>query len=316
VEFIDPDSEGIESSDQAIIDVDKKSIPQLKRIILDPKGYNKEVADLRAMLKEHIVKIENADWKDQKQNALDQMTATGFWESENRYQILNCIEIMDRMEAGFKSAVSIMDRLSGLKNRDRKTYPVKLIKRLASLLYLLDQAYLSHVNNLPHDAFLMVECNQQSSNMNDKVVNFIHHIKKMYLNWAKNRRMQYTVIKELKDQQRNSFCTMLAVNGFGAYRILKSEQGLHVFEVPKDSGRSFDRYNVRVVIAAQPDIPVNDTDSYIKVAEKELNESSKGKLKVVRRYREEPSGLVRDSINNWRTGRIDQIYAGNFDLFS
>jgi ATP-dependent Clp protease ATP-binding subunit ClpC len=35
---------------------------------------------------------------------------------------------------------------------------------------------------------------------------------------------------------------------------------------------------------------------------------------VVRRYREAPSPLVRDA-RGWRTGRLDRVLAGDFDLF-
>ncbi len=34
---------------------------------------------------------------------------------------------------------------------------------------------------------------------------------------------------------------------------------------------------------------------------------------VVRRYREEPP-LVRDAAGNWRTGRLDLVLGGDFDL--
>jgi ATP-dependent Clp protease ATP-binding subunit ClpC len=37
---------------------------------------------------------------------------------------------------------------------------------------------------------------------------------------------------------------------------------------------------------------------------------------IVRRYREEPSPLVRDSGKGWRTGRFDLVVNGDFDLFS
>jgi len=36
---------------------------------------------------------------------------------------------------------------------------------------------------------------------------------------------------------------------------------------------------------------------------------------IVRRYRLEPSPLVRDS-RGWRTGRAERVLAGDFDLFS
>ena len=38
-----------------------------------------------------------------------------------------------------------------------------------------------------------------------------------------------------------------------------------------------------------------------------------GEIRVVRRYRREPSPLVRDS-RGWRTGRIDDVLGGAFDL--
>jgi ATP-dependent Clp protease ATP-binding subunit ClpC len=37
---------------------------------------------------------------------------------------------------------------------------------------------------------------------------------------------------------------------------------------------------------------------------------------VVRRYRIGPSPLVRDSVRNWRTGRLDRVLAGEFDVMA
>ncbi len=38
------------------------------------------------------------------------------------------------------------------------------------------------------------------------------------------------------------------------------------------------------------------------------------KRQIVRRYREEPSPLVRDSARGWRTGRLERVLDGDFDL--
>jgi ATP-dependent Clp protease ATP-binding subunit ClpC len=35
---------------------------------------------------------------------------------------------------------------------------------------------------------------------------------------------------------------------------------------------------------------------------------------IVRRYREEPSPLVRDAVRGWRTGRLDRVLGGDFDV--
>jgi ATP-dependent Clp protease ATP-binding subunit ClpC len=36
---------------------------------------------------------------------------------------------------------------------------------------------------------------------------------------------------------------------------------------------------------------------------------------VVRRYRPGPAPLVRDSVRGYRTGRLDRVLAGDFDLY-
>ena len=47
-----------------------------------------------------------------------------------------------------------------------------------------------------------------------------------------------------------------------------------------------------------------------------INEFDDASLeKVVRRYRETPSPLVRDAVRGWRTGRCDRVFDGDFDLF-
>jgi ATP-dependent Clp protease ATP-binding subunit ClpC len=37
---------------------------------------------------------------------------------------------------------------------------------------------------------------------------------------------------------------------------------------------------------------------------------------VVRRYRREPSPLVRNMSGSWRTGKVDAVLAGDFDLIA
>ena len=39
-----------------------------------------------------------------------------------------------------------------------------------------------------------------------------------------------------------------------------------------------------------------------------------GSNAVVRRYRQQPSPLVRDGVVGWRTGRLDLVLGGDFDL--
>jgi ATP-dependent Clp protease ATP-binding subunit ClpC len=106
---------------------------------------------------------------------------------------------------------------------------------------------------------------------------------------------------------------MLLISGFGAHRILALETGLHVLEL-SDDDRAASRATARVRVGVAP-----------------LEELSKAKLKqalkaalngaspansVVRRYRADASPLVRDLVGGWRSGRLDAVLAGAFDLMA
>jgi ATP-dependent Clp protease ATP-binding subunit ClpC len=95
----------------------------------------------------------------------------------------------------------------------------------------------------------------------------------------------------------------LGVSGLGAYTILAPEAGLHLLEHGSGEGRS-ERVSVLVTVEPVPwgsDGPVAEP-------------GSGGAPAVVRRYRDEPSPLVRDGVRGWRTGRLDRVLAGDFDV--
>jgi ATP-dependent Clp protease ATP-binding subunit ClpC len=102
---------------------------------------------------------------------------------------------------------------------------------------------------------------------------------------------------------------VIAISGFGAYQILYPENGLHVMEVP-GKGRSFQRYTTRVNVLPQP----VEEGPLLQQAENVYSQVDTNTPEIVRRYREQPSPLVRDTIRKWRTGRIDLIWKGNFDI--
>lgn len=90
---------------------------------------------------------------------------------------------------------------------------------------------------------------------------------------------------------------------------------MHILEMPGGE-REFIRAKVQVRIAPQPDEPPAETPrGWILQAEKCFAATAKGVHTVVRRYRELPSPLVRDSVRKWRSGRLDRVLAGDFDLF-
>jgi len=125
----------------------------------------------------------------------------------------------------------------------------------------------------------------------------------MYRAWAGKRRMQFSDVSARGNEQPT-----IVIGGFGAYRTLASEAGLHVFE---QSAGAIGRVTARVRLAPVPlgDVPASKERALILKA---LTAAPKTNA-VVRRYREEPP-LVRDASGNWRTGRLDLVLGGDFDL--
>jgi ATP-dependent Clp protease ATP-binding subunit ClpC len=127
----------------------------------------------------------------------------------------------------------------------------------------------------------------------------------MYRAWAGKRRMH---VGEAPGGGKEQAAPVLLVSGFGANRVLAPEAGLHVFERSEGSGH---RVTARVRVAEMPlgDVPAAKERGLIT---KTLDQAPRPNA-VVRRYREEPP-LVRDAAGKWRTGRLDLVLGGEFDL--
>jgi ATP-dependent Clp protease ATP-binding subunit ClpC len=69
---------------------------------------------------------------------------------------------------------------------------------------------------------------------------------------------------------------------------------------------------VRVV--AQPDEPAGREGVRGQAARAFAADANGAQPQIVRRYREEPSPLVRDSVRGWRTGKLSRVLEGGFDL--
>ena len=80
---------------------------------------------------------------------------------------------------------------------------------------------------------------------------------------------------------------------------------------------SFNRARATVRVVAQPDEPAGrGPEALREQAARSLAADSQTPPQVVRRYREEPSPLVRDSARGWRTGRLERVLDGDFDLIT
>jgi len=104
----------------------------------------------------------------------------------------------------------------------------------------------------------------------------------------------------------------LLISGFGAHRLLAQEVGLHVFEGEED--KSPRRATARVSLAVAPlgDVPIEKQRRLLT----EAFEAGPRSGSIVRRYRSTPSPLVRNMNGSWRSGRLEEVLRGDFDLIA
>jgi hypothetical protein len=120
-------------------------------------------------------------------------------------------------------------------------------------------------------------------------------------------------LKKIHENHEDEEVQFIATcSGFGAYDILKTEAGYHVFEelIPNKEITVKSRVKVKV-------IPM-DTENYRSEDLDKIQESFHGisGLNNARRYKIDKSPVVKDLAKGWKTGKIQLVFAGNFDLFT
>jgi ATP-dependent Clp protease ATP-binding subunit ClpC len=323
VEFIDPDApedgqraeleepweEEVQTGEAA---VEEKKIT-LKGIVCNARGNMEEYQVLRSFYDELKKEILNKGWEDRKQKLLEQTMDNGFWESTDRYAVFSEIEYIDRIETAFQTTTSLLKRVRNMQKDTRTLLPLSLIMNLGQRIYLLQEALFCLQHSIPKDCFLLVETRSMGVDTPEATMLFARRICMMYRKWIKKRRMRSLLIQEKEEKAEGYYRCIMAVSGFGAYSILLKETGLHVFEIPKDS-RSFSRCTVNVRVVPQPEEPVEKVQEHLKHAERLFGKPDAATPKIIRRYREKPSPLIRDSVQGWRSGKVQTVFGGDFDV--
>ena len=291
VEFVDPDADGVPVVDEG------EAERTLAAIALDPRGTPEDLGLLRAVYGRLADTTGGPGWDDTKAQALARMGDPAFWSDDGRHAVLGEAEYRERIEAGLETAASLLDRLA---SGDRPGGPPRLVGRLAQQLFLVGEALAALEAAEPRDAYLQVEAGEGDDGAARRVA-------AMYRAWARKRRMRFDVL----DEAEAPFALVAAVSGFGAYRLLRDEPGLHVVEHAGPEGKT--RSTARVRVAPQPASPA-ETPADERRRAAEALDGAPGEFAVVRRYREGADPLVRDAVAGWRTGRADRVLDGDFDL--
>ncbi|MBN6112478.1 AAA family ATPase [Xanthomonas bonasiae] len=231
-------------------------------------------------------------WRLAREADFASMGEPDFWSQPTRFQVLDRIERRDRIESALDSAGRMRARLDGAQ-RDGE-----FVARLAQLLWLLQLASDALQEQRPQDALLDLRIGASELHRHPADARrWWQQLLQMYLAWAAQRNMRVEVLQQDPEQGR----AWLAIAGFGALDLLQPETGLHVQEQDADEP-ALRRLSAQVRVA--PDLPgqarrASDADD---------------ELRVCRRYRIAPAPLVRDSVRGWRSGRLERVLGGDFDV--
>ena len=184
----------------------------------------------------------------------------------------------------------------------------ELVARLALQLHLIGEGIKDVYEAAPIEAVLSVEPALEGGDRHGDPDEWRQQLVAMYRAWAAQRNMQLSEVSAKAKEP-----PLLVIGGFGAYRTLSHEAGLHVLETPGEE-KNVGRVTARVRVAAAPlgEIPPNKLPAALAAAVSRAALSNT----LVRRYRNGASPLVRDMVAGWRTGRLDAVLQGDFDLIA
>ena len=305
-EFVDPDSGEGEGADvlAPVSDDRRQALPAM---ILGARGEAAELKSLEHHFETMKAAFASDAWEDVKADLAAKMQASGFWTKPERYEVLTRLALMDRVRAASETAESFRARLARGTGSGGKSSK-ELVARLALQLHLIGEGIKDVYEAAPIEAVLSVEPALEGGDRHGDPDEWRQRLVAMYRAWAAQRNMQLSEVSAKAKEP-----PLLVIGGFGAYRTLSHEAGLHVLETPGEE-KNVGRVTARVRVAAAPlgEIAPNKLPAALAAA---LSRAALSNT-LVRRYRNGASPLVRDMVAGWRTGRLDAVLQGDFDLIA
>jgi ATP-dependent Clp protease ATP-binding subunit ClpC len=213
---------------------------------------------------------------------------------------------MDRVAAAAGMLPRLRERLARGASRNGR-FSRDLVSRLGLQLHLLNEGIKDVFEAAPVEVAVVVEPTLETGASDRRTTEeWCEKLRAMYRAWAHNRHMQ---TEEFGGGRADG--PVLVISGFGAHRSLLRECGLHILENP-GSGDGGGRNSARVRLVTTPlgDLPAGRMHMQILAA---LDKTPRPN-NVVRRYRAEPAPLVRSADGSRRSGKLDAVLRGDFDL--
>ncbi|HTO81192.1 MAG TPA: AAA family ATPase, partial [Methylomirabilota bacterium] len=302
VEFVDPDADA--GSGEAPPAAEPGAQVSLAAMILRPAGSTAEQAALAAAWADIEARLAAADWMTLKDRLQAEATASDIWSRTDRHVVFARLVLMDRVGEAARTAERLKLRLDKSGTRTARASR-ELVARLALQLHLVQQGLTDALVGAPVDVLLMAEPALDGAADVEAHAAWCERLTRMYTQWSERRRMQLEVCVPA----RGLGPTILKVSGFGAFRTLDNEAGLHVLDSEVEDGR---RTVARVRTAPAPWEEPRPADAHRDFT-RLLTRAGEASA-VVRRYRDGAAPLVRDVKGGWRSGRLEAVLDGDFDL--
>ncbi|MFM9942004.1 MAG: AAA family ATPase [Hyphomicrobiaceae bacterium] len=309
-EFVDPDGDGEAISSDAPAwpsqTAETDAPPSLAAIMLAPTGSLAEIEVLAASHAVIATRFAAPEWEAEKARLAADINATGFWSRHDRFAILTRYELMDRLAVAGSTASSLQARLG--RRRQSATAARDVVARQAMQLKLVQDGLKDFDEATPVEVALLVEPVLETQAQERREGTRWHReILDMYRSWCRKRNMQLGEVEPLSGQG----LPIIVVGGFGAHRTLAREVGMHVLEQSETvNGQS--RIAARVSMVASPSGSMSKAQQRAMLAE--AFAKAPRPATVVRRYRRQPSPLVRNADGSWRSGKLDVVLGGEFDI--
>lgn len=303
VEFVDPDAAPAE---EAVPDIELDDTLSLPGIMLRPNGSQAERAFLNASWQTIREDLDGPDWTALGDTLRAELADPGFWSRDDRHIVFSRLELMDRIREAARTGERL-DRRYAQTAKAPQRASRELASRLALQLYNLRAGLDDLAAGAPIDALLRVEPALDAGGGNSHAEEWCRRLTAMYRAWADRRHMQLLEYAAPGGKGR----PILHVTGFGAFRTLAGEAGLHVLEDPAPE-QSAQRSVARTSVAPGLDRDMPEGGEYAAAAKRLA--TLPGTAAIVRRYRDGPSPLARDVAGGWRSGRLDAVLGGDFDL--
>jgi ATP-dependent Clp protease ATP-binding subunit ClpC len=230
-----------------------------------------------------------------------------FWTKPGRQEVLAGLALMDRVAAAAATAEALRTRV---KRGAPAHYSRELISRLALQLWVTKHGAQDALEGAAVEVALAVEpALDAGARASEEIRAWCRQLCDMYRAWSKSRNMQ---IEEILGKEAAEL-PILVITGFGAQRTLAAECGLHILELADgESAASRATARVRLIVTPLEDLPA----AKMRNAVIQRFEETPRPNAVVRRYRSKPSPLVRSADGSWRSGRLDLVLRGDFDLLA